>query len=292
MRLRYHHAVLCVCLLVSSAPVQAQKKDDAPPEPAVAPFDAKKAEEHQKAWAKHLGVRVKLRNSIGMELMLIPPGEFLMGSPGFEDGREGDETQLKVTLTKPFFMGITEVTQAHFFRILRKNPSKFKAVKHPVEQLTWDEAVEFCGRLSDLPSEKRAGRVYRLPTEAEWEYACRAGTTTAYSFGNDRGQLSNYGWWKVNSGGATHPVGLKKPNPWGLHDMHGNVYELCRDWHGNYSSGAVTDPAGPLSGSHRVCRGGGLHSPLQSCRSAKRGPHPPDSRQANLGFRVVCTIKK
>jgi len=151
-----------------------------------------------------------------MELMLIPPGEFLMGSPAFEDGRGIDETQHKVTLTKPFFMGTTEVTQAQFFRVLRKNPSKFKAAKHPVEMVTRDEAVEFCARLSDLPAEKRTGRVYRLPTEAEWEYACRAGTTTAYSFGNDQGQLSNYGWWKVNSGGATHPVGLKKPNPWGL----------------------------------------------------------------------------
>ena len=122
----------------------------------------------------------------------------------------------RLTLTKPFFMGTTEVTQAQFFRVLRKNPSKFKAAKHPVEQVTWDEAVEFCGRLSDLPSEKRTGRIYRLPTEAEWEHACRAGTTTVYHFGNDRGQLSNYGWWKVTSGSATHPVELKKRNRWGL----------------------------------------------------------------------------
>ena len=111
--MRYHHAALYVCLLAAAVPVQAQKQDDPPPEPTVAPFDAKRAEEHQKAWAKHLGVRVKARNSIGMELMLIPPGEFLMGSPAFEDGRGDDETQHKVTLTKPFFMGITEVTQLH-----------------------------------------------------------------------------------------------------------------------------------------------------------------------------------
>ena len=194
MRLRYHHAVLCVCLLVSSAPVQAQKKDDAPPEPAVAPFDAKKAEEHQKAWAKHLGVRVKLRNPIGMELMLIPPGEFVMSSPAFEEGRSDDEVQHKVTLTKPFFMGITEVTQAHFFRILRKNPSKFKAVKHPVGMVTWEEAVEFCARLSDVPAEKRKGRVYRLPTEAEWEYGSigrgsRYASTVARSPQNERAEL-------------------------------------------------------------------------------------------------------
>jgi formylglycine-generating enzyme required for sulfatase activity len=282
--MRYHHAALCVCLLAAAVPVQAQKKDDPPPEPTVAPFDAKQAEEHQKAWAKHLGVRVKLRNSIGMELMLIPPGEFLMGSPAFEDGRGDDETQHKVTLTKPFFMGITEVTQAQFFRVLRKNPSKFKAAKHPVEMVTWDEAVEFCARLSDLPAEKRTGRVYRLPTEAEWEYACRAGTTTAYSFGNDKGQLSNYGWWKVNSGGASHPVGLKKPNPWGLYDMHGNVHEWVHDWLGGYSGGELTDPKGPVSGSYRVGRGGGWYD---WGRSAFRGRNPPASRSNGLGFRVL-----
>jgi len=290
--MRYHHAALYVCLLAAAVPVQAQKQDDPPPEPTVAPFDAKKAEEHQKAWAKHLGVRVKLRNSIGMELMLIPPGEFLMGSPAFEEGRQGDEAQHKVTLTKPFFMGITEVTQLHFARILRMNPSEFKAAKHPVDRVTWHEAVEFCGRLSDLPSEKRAGRVYRLPTEAEWEYACRAGTTTAYSFGNDQGQLSNYAWWSVNSGPATHPVGLKKPNPWGLHDMHGNVWEWCQDWGSTFSGGKLTDPTGPVSGSSRIYRGGSWDHVSHFCRSAFRTGHQPTKRFSYLGFRVVCTIKK
>ena len=287
--MRFHHAALCVCLLAASVPVQAQKKDDASPEPTVAPFDAKQAEEHQKAWAKHLGMRIKLRNSIGMDLMLIPPGEFVMGSPAFEEGIGSDKTQHKVALTKPFFMGVTEVTQLHFVRILRKNPSKFKAARHPVERVTWDEASEFCARLSDSSAEKRAGRVYRLPTKAEWDYACRAGTTTAYSFRNDRGQLSNYGWWKVNSGGATHPGGLKKRNRWGLFDMHGNVYEWCHDWHGDYSSGAVTDPTGPLSGSHRVARGCGWHSPP---RTAVRLSAAPTRLYDNLGFRVVCTIEK
>jgi formylglycine-generating enzyme required for sulfatase activity len=290
--MRYHHAVLCVCLLAVAVPVQAQKKDAPPPKPTVAPFDAKQAEEQQKAWAKHLGVRVKARNSIGMELMLIPPGEFLMGSPAFEEGRHGDEAQHKVTLTKPFFMGITEVTQAQYFRVLRKNPSKFKAARHPVENVTWDEAVEFCARLSDFPTEKKKGRVYRLPTEAEWEYACRAGTTTAYSFGNDQGQLSNYGWWKVNSGGATHPVGLKKPNPWGLYDIHGNVYEWCHDWHGDYSSGPLTDPAESASGSRRTVRSGAYNDTSKVFRSARRGHFPPDFTGPWSGLRVVCTIEK
>jgi formylglycine-generating enzyme required for sulfatase activity len=278
--MRYHHVALCVCLLAAAVPVQAQKKDDAPPKPAVAPFDAKQAEEHQKAWAKHLGVRVKTRNSIGMRFVTIPAGTFTMG-----EGKTA--TPHKVTLTKPFSMGTTEVTQFHFARILRKIPSKFKAAKHPVESVTWDEAVEFCARLSDLPAEKRAGRVYRLPTEAEWEYACRAGTTTAYSFGNDQGQLSNYAWWKVNSGPATHPVGLKKPNPWGLYDMHGNVWEWCQDWHGNYPSGSTTDPTGTASGSYRVRRGGCGIDNSDRCRSAGRSGGAPDGRSSFLGFRVL-----
>ena len=180
----------------------------------------------------------------------------------------------------------------HLAHILRKNPSQFKAAKHPVEQVAWKEAVEFCGRLSDLPSEKRAGRVYRLPTEAEWEYACRAGTTTAYSFGNDRGQLSNYAWWKVNSGDVTHPVGLKKPNPWGLYDMNGNADEWCLDWHGAYPSGSLTNPTGPVTGLHRIWRSGAYSGPSSECRSARRGHFPPDYIGPWSGLRVVCTIKK
>ena len=290
--MRYHHAALCVCLLAASVPVQAQKNDDIPPEPTVAPFDAKQAEEHQKAWAKQLGVRVKARNSIGMELMLIPPGEFLMGSPAFEEGRQGDEAQHKVTLTKPFFMGITEVTQAQFFRVLRKNPSKFKAAKHPAEMVTWDEAVEFCARLSDLPAEKRVGRVYRLPTEAEWEYACRAGTTTAYSFGNDEGQLSNYGWHKANAGDAHRPTALKKPNPWGLHDMHGNVVEWVHDTYRRYTGDAVTDPRVHSYGGNSVSRGGSWDNKSTYSRSSRRHSMPFDHRHRSIGFRVVCTIEK
>jgi formylglycine-generating enzyme required for sulfatase activity len=285
--MRYHHVALCVCLLAAAVPVQAQKKDDAPPKPAVAPFDAKQAEEHQKAWAKHLGVRVKTRNSIGMDLMLIPPGEFLMGSPAFEDGRQANETQHKVTLTKPFFMGITEVTQLQFFRVLRKNPSKFKAVEHPVEQVTWEDAVEFCARLSDLPAEKRVGRVYRLPTEAEWAYACRAGTKTAYSFGDSKSELGDYAWYDKNSENTTHPVGQKKLNPWGLYDMHGNVWEWCQDWYGDYPGGKLTDPTEPSSGSYRVCRGGSWRNYSEGCRSALRFRRTPGSWAYFLGFRVL-----
>jgi formylglycine-generating enzyme required for sulfatase activity len=255
--------------------------------PAVAPFNATQAKVHQKAWANHLGVPVATTNSIGMKFVVIPPGEFMMGSPKGEPAHRNDETLHKVTLTKPFQLGMHEVTQEQYQKVMGTNPSKFKTVNHPVEQVTWDEAIEFCARLSDLPAEKRAGRVYRLPTEAEWEYACRAGTTTAYSFGNAQGQLSNYGWWKVNSGGATHPVGLKKPNPWGLYDIHGNVYELCQDWYGGYSGGELTNPKGPVSGSVRVNRGGSWFSGDGVCRSAIRGTRTPGDRNIGLGFRVV-----
>ena len=253
--------------------------DTSVPAQAAFPFNATQAAAHQTAWANHLNVPVETTNSIGMKFVVIPPGEFTMGGN-------------QVTLTQPFRMGMHEVTQEQYEKVMGTKPSRFDGAQNPVEQVTWHKTIDFCARLSDLPTEKRAGRVYRLPTEAEWEYACRAGTTTAYSFGNDQGQLSNYGWWKVNSGGATHPVGLKKRNRWGLFDMHGNVYELCHDWHGHYSSGVVTDPTGPLSGSRRVSRGGALHSPPQSCRSANRGVPLSNSRYDNTGFRVVCTIKK
>jgi len=118
--------------------------------------------------------------------------------------------------------------------------------------VSWEDAVEFCRKLSELPAERAAGFAYRLPTEAEWEYACRAGTTTAYSFGDDSAELGEYAWYAENSGGRTQPVGQKKPNPWGLYDMHGNVWEWCQDWHAAYPTGSVTDPTGPSSGSFRV----------------------------------------
>jgi formylglycine-generating enzyme required for sulfatase activity len=204
--MRYHHTAFCVCLLASVVPVHAQKKDDTPPKPAVAPFDAKKAEEHQKAWAKHLGMRVTTRNSIGMDLVVIPPGEFVMGSSALEEGRQENEIQHKVTLTKPFLMSTAEVTQYHFTRLLRfrflHEGARLPAAGPQIGitgGVTWEHANEFCRRLSALPKEKKAGRVYRLPTEAEWEYACRAGTTTAFWFGDDPAQLSNYAWWQGNT---------------------------------------------------------------------------------------------
>jgi formylglycine-generating enzyme required for sulfatase activity len=250
------------------------------PQAALAPFDATTAQEHQEVWAKYLGVTVETENSIGMKLRVIPAGTFTMG--------EGDEAH-EVTLTKPLLLGIHEVTQKQYERVMEINPSKFnQSSSNPVDQVIWNDAVEFCRRLSALPQEKQAGRVYRLPTEAEWEYACRAGTTTQFSFGHDESQLSDSAWFKGNMSFGTQPVGEKKPNPWGLYDMHGNVYEWCNDWAADYPSGSATDPTGPQQGYKRVLRGGGWSYAAELCRSAVRGENVPSFRFYSIGFRVAC----
>ena len=226
-------------------------------------------------------------NSIGMKLRLIPAGEFMMGSPATESDRRDNETQHRVSITKPFYMGVTEVTQEQYQKVMGTNPSGFQGPQNPIERVTWADAVEFCRKLSAMPAEKTAGHVYRLPTEAEWEYGCRAGTTTAYGFGDDGSRLGDYGWFINNSGSDSHPVGEKKPNAWGLYDMHGNVAEWCQDWYGNYSSGSATDPTGAPSGSHRVFRGGCWFNPAGYCLSAVRFKEAPESRDNGLGFRVL-----
>ena len=227
---------------------------------------------------------MEVTNSIGMKLRLIPAGEFTMGSPGTESDRSDNETQHRVSITKPFYLGVTEVTQEQYQKVMGTNPSQFQGPQNPVEKVSWAEAVEFCRKLSAMPAEKTAGHVYRLPTEAEWEYACRSGTTTAYGFGDDRSGLGVYGW---GGGESTHPVGGKKPNAWGLYDMHGNVWEWCQDWYGDYPSGSATDPTGAPSGSYRVLRGGGWSSYARLCRSANRIRLTPESRDSRLGFRVL-----
>ena len=235
----------------------------------------------------NLGFRVCLRpsgqnfpestNAIGMKFKLLPAGTFTMG--------EGDKAH-GVTLTKPFQIGIHEVTQAQFKQVMGSNPSKSKGAASPVELVSWDDAVEFCRRLSDLPTEKAAGRVYRLPTEAQWEYACRAGTTTKYSFGDDNSWLGHYAWTPQNAGDQTHLVGSKQPNPWGLYDMHGNVWEWCQDRHGDYPSGSQTDPTGATFGSERVIRGGSWDAPTAYYRSAFRYGFNPAYHNYSIGFRV------
>jgi formylglycine-generating enzyme required for sulfatase activity len=238
----------------------------------------------------------EITNSIGMKLVLIPKGTFMMGSPESDVNRQKNETQHEVTISKDFYLGVHEVTQAQYEKVIGKNPSHFQGAvvsnenaDIPVENVSWDDAVEFCKKLSDLPEEKKAGRVYRLPTEAEWEYACRAGSKTAYSFDDEEGLLPEYGWFKRNSSNRTHTVGLLESNAWGLYDMHGNVWEWCSDWYGEYPKGAVSDPTGPCEGSFRVFRGGSWGSEAADCRSASRRWNVPSIRGGYLGFRVALS---
>jgi formylglycine-generating enzyme required for sulfatase activity len=238
----------------------------------------------------------EITNSIGMKLVLVPKGTFMMGSPETEKGRQENETQHEVTISKDYYLGVYEVTQAEYQQVMTTNPSYFQGEKikgdsspHPVEQVSWNDAVEFCKRLSGLPEEKKAGRVYRLPTEAEWEYACRAGSTTAYSFGESSQSLGDYAWFNGNGNFPTHPVGQKKPNAWGLYDMHGNVFEWCSDWYGQYPKGAVSDPVGPREGSFRVDRGGCWNYEVALCRSARRLGLIPSLRSWSSGLRVALS---
>jgi formylglycine-generating enzyme required for sulfatase activity len=214
---------------------------------------------------------------LGLEMLWVEPGTFMMGYKG---------KQHQVTLTKGFHLGKHEVTQAQWEKV-GSNPSNFKGADRPVEKVSWNDAVEFCKKLTEM--EKKAGRVpqgmaYQLPTEAQWEYACRAGTTTAYSWG-DSISSKNASYDRDYDDGTT-PVGKYPPNPWGFHDMHGNVWEWCADRYGTYPSGSVTNPEGPASGSNRVQRGGSWLYAGSDLRSAGRSYNTPSSRYATLGFRV------
>jgi formylglycine-generating enzyme required for sulfatase activity len=270
----------------AETPAETPAKTPAEKAPVAKTPDAATVQKHMTPARLALGDPVV--NSVGMLLVPIPAGEFQMGSPASEADRRDDETRYQVKITKPFYLSVYEVTQEQYEQVMKvPNPSRLKGPQNPVEKVSWNDAVEFCRKLSALPAEKSAGYVYRLPTEAEWEYACRAGTQTAYSFGDSESELGDYAWYNENSGGTTHPVGGKKPNAWGLYDMHGNVWEWCEDWHDIYPSGSVTDPTGASSGSFRVDRGGSWNISSDYCRSATRIGDAPDSRYDSLGFRVL-----
>jgi formylglycine-generating enzyme required for sulfatase activity len=223
-------------------------------------------------------------NSIGMELVLIRAGEFQMGAP---DGDKDEQPVHTVRISKPFYLGKYEVTQAQWQAVMVNNPSRFTGdPARPVENVSWDDVQEFIRQLNT----KVSGVTYRLPTEAEWEYTARAGTTTAYSFGNDKGQLGQYAWCGDTGGSQTHPVGKLKPNAWGLYDMYGNVWEWVQDWYGPYTADAAVDPAGPSSGSGRVIRGGGWDGDAGFCRSANRDRYAPGRRYDYLGFRLLRLV--
>lgn len=226
----------------------------------------------------------EITNSVGMKLVLIKAGTFMMGSPSNEKDRNNDELQHRATLTKDFYLQTTEVTQAQYEEIMGGNPSKFKGRNLPVEEVPWYEAVKFCKRLSE-----KEGKEYRLPTEAEWEYACRAGSQTRYAYGNDAGMLEEYAWYHENSDGKTHPVGSKRPNTWGLYDMPGNVWEWCSDKYTEYRNTEVTDPTGPENGGIEVLRGGSWLSGYGNLRSASRNRSGPNYWGYNGGFRCART---
>lgn len=345
---------LWLCLLLF--PI-ASHAADAPPR-AVAPFNAAQARAHQAAWAEHLKTTIDEQNAIGMSLVLIPPGEFLMGGDpqlltetaawadsvrqnpaGIERIRiEGDEQpQHRVRLTRPYRIGATEVTIEQYRRFVtatqyiteverfgggnsakldepdeKKRKQLWQAPGYtvtddtPVTQLTWNDMVAFCNWLSEAerrqPCYRRDDQQafqlvagtngYRLPSEAEWEYCCRAGTLTQYWFGNDRRDLPRYAWFQANADHAgAQPVAKKPANAFGLFDMAGNVWERCQDWHDAryYARSPLDDPPGPESGATKVVRGAGWHYFDLHCRSAYRNHYRLIARTGNTGFRVVCS---
>lgn len=286
---------------------------------AVAPFDEKQAKQHQQRWAEYLGKPREVINSIGMKLILVPPGEFEMGSTPEEvawaiqaatqrndkwplDRIPSESPRHRVRISRAFYLGVFEVTQAEYQQVMGSNPSSISAKgkearkvvgtdtsRHPVEMVSWKDAGQFCRMLSAMPKERDSLWLYRLPTEAEWEYACRAGTTTRWYFGDDEAGLGDTAWFKPNAEMKTHPGGQKKANSWGLHDMHGNVWEWCMDWYGGdfYRQSRPVDPVGPPGGSGRVYRGGGWSGSARYCRSANRLNYGLGVRYSDLGLRVL-----
>jgi formylglycine-generating enzyme required for sulfatase activity len=306
LRSRWTAAVACACVLglLCLAGCGTSQDEDDREEPAQTELPPKKIE-------------LDLGGGVKMKLVRIPAGEFMMGSSlsaektaeRYADKAEyfkDEHPQHRVRITRPFYMGACEVTQEQYETVMGESPSHFKGAKNPVESVSWNDATEFCNKLSG-----RTGRTVRLPTEAEWEYACRAGSTTAYCFGDSEAQLGDYCWFYLNSGKRTlpagtdwdarkvfgewgcktHPVGQKKPNALGLYDMHGNVFEWCGDWYDEdyYENRVMTDPTGPGNGKYRVLRGGSWSHDTRSCRSANRGRNDPASTTGNYGFRVVVS---
>ena len=310
------------------------------PAPAIAPFDAAQAKKHQLAWADYLKLPVEFTNSVGMKFVLIPPGEFTMGSSATEieqalpdalgDGEvrklwqaciKSEAPQHQVVLTQPIFLGVYEVTQKEYAAVMGSNPSDFSATgkykadvagidttSRPVEQVSWNDAAEFCAKLSQKEELKpfylRAGETirplegtgYRLPSEAEWEFACRAGTKTKFWIGDKNEDLARAGWFEPNSGGRTQTVGELKANPLGLYDVHGNVCEWVEDWrepryYEQFADKPAINPQGPSSaGSLRVVRGGVWFQPASCCRASFHYGHEPTERHHHIGFRVSLNV--
>ncbi|MBF0115157.1 MAG: formylglycine-generating enzyme family protein [Magnetococcales bacterium] len=226
-----------------------------------------------------------IRDANGMEFILIPAGRFLMGTPFAADVNGDEMPQHEVTISRPFYLGRYEVTQAEWEAVMRDNPSAFKGMDRPVDSVSWEEVQAFIDKLNE-----RAGAVvYRLPSEAEWEYAARAGSTTGRYWGDDGAEMERHAWYADNSGKRSHPVGQLRPNAWGLYDMLGNVWEWCQDWYSpkSYAAEERIDPQGPSEGGGRVLRGGGWNGYASHIRSAYRFELNPAHRRRNLGVRLV-----
>lgn len=227
-----------------------------------------------------------ITNNIGMTFVLIPAGTFLMGGdPVKEQADENETPRHTVTFAEPFYLGKYTVTQSQWQALSEGNPSRFKGNDLPVETVSHGDACQFIDRLN----RREETDAYRLPTEAEWEYAARAGSESTYCFGAEKKNLGNYAWYQKNSDQQTHPVGLLSPNDWGLHDMHGNVHEWCSDWFDRnyYAQSPKDDPTGPGDGLARSLRGGDWGSKDWYCRCAIRSLSSPDRRSPRVGFRVV-----
>ncbi len=225
-------------------------------------------------------------NLIGMQFVFIGPGSFNMGSAPSEKGHEEHEVRHKVTLTKGYWLMTTEVTQGQWKTVMGNNPSHFSECgsECPVEEVSWPMIQRFIEKLNQWGDKT----IYRLPTEAEWEYAARAGSKTAFHFGNSESELKKYAWLGDNSKDKPHPVATKKANAWGLFDMHGNVFEFCSDWFGEYPTTSVTDPTGPPQGSYHTIRSGGFLFPAKECRSAFRSKVFQNLHYYGLGFRLAA----
>ncbi len=307
-----------------------------PPPLAVAPFDAKRAKEHQTAWAKHLGVPAEMTNSIGIRFVLIPPGEFDMGSTEVDVARlmaqvratkqpqwyidrlASEAPKHRVRITKPFWLGRHEVTRGQFRRFVEDRGYKTEAERdgkggaglvnrqlvqdprfvwnrdlgfkeaddYPVGNVSWNDVTAFCQWLSE-----KEGETSYLPSEAQWEHACRAGTRTTWYCGDDEATLREHAWFAANAQLKPHLVGQKSPNAWGLYDMHGNVREWCQDWlDRDYGTSPMDDPTGVPGGSHRVSRGGGWLGAASLVRASFRFGDGPGHRIEDLGFRLARTV--
>ena len=248
-----------------------------------------------------------LTTSVGLTLKRIPAGSFMMGTePDDKNANEDERPQHRVTITRAFYIGVCPVTQHEYKQVMgQKNPSEFQdSTQQPVESVSWFDAVAFCNKLSEREGRKPYYRIdgqevmviesdgFRLPTEAQWEYACRAGSITRYCFGDDEHQLGGYAWYGEKSNGKTYPVGKKKPNTLGLYDMYGNVRQWCADYYDDkyYAGSPADDPGGPTTGLYHVCRGGCWFLNAGSCRSASRDYFASGARSYGLGFRVCCSL--